>query len=325
MIKIFLSYSHTDEVLRAEFDKHLALLKRQGVIDVWSDHCIRPGEELDSVIDAGIESADIVLLLISSDFIHSDYCFGRELKIAMERHDQKRSIVVPIILRPCDWHSSPFGRLKALPTDGKAVIKWAILDEAFLDVVQQLRLLISKARVLQQLNAQAPTSQSSHSSTVISSSIATDAAPKTRSSNLALPRQFTDQDRHDFIDATFAYIHKYFEGSLEELELRNPGITAKFMSLSPRSFTAVVFRNGKRQAGCRVRIGAGFTSSGIAYSGNENTADNSFNELLSVETGKHSMMLKATMGAFSRAAEGKLTEEGAAEHLWSMFVSTMQH
>jgi TIR domain len=325
VIKIFLSYSHTDEVLRAEFDKHLALLKRQGVVDVWSDHCIRPGEELDSVIDAGIESADIVLLLISSDFIHSDYCFGREMKIAMERHDQKRSIVVPIILRPCDWHSSQFGRLKALPTDGKAVIKWTILDEAFLDVVQQLRLLISKANVSRESPAEPTPSLVAPNSTVISSPLSTDTAPRTRSSNLALPRKFTDQDRHDFIDATYSYIYKYFEGSLKELELRNPDITARFMALSPRSFTAVVFREGKRQAGCRVRIGAGFVSSGIAYSGNENTSDNSFNELLSVETGKHSMMLKATMGAFSRAAEGMLTEEGAAEHLWSMFISTMQH
>jgi TIR domain len=325
VIKIFLSYSHTDEVLRAEFDKHLALLKRQGVVDVWSDHCIRPGEELDSVIDVGIESADIVLLLISSDFIHSDYCFGREMKIAMERHDQKRSIVVPIILRPCDWHSSQFGRLKALPTDGKAVIKWTILDEAFLDVVQQLRLLISKANVSRESPAEPTPSLVAPNSTVISSPLSTDTAPRTRSSNLALPRKFTDQDRHDFIDATYSYIYKYFEGSLKELELRNPDITARFMALSPRSFTAVVFRKGKRQAGCRVRIGAGFVSSGIAYSGNENTSDNSFNELLSVETGEHSMMVKATMGAFSRAAEGMLTEEGAAEHLWSMFISTMQH
>ena len=243
----------------------------------------------------------------------------------MERHNQKRSVVVPIVLRPCDWQSSQFGRLKALPTDGKAVVKWTILDEAFLDVVQQLRLLISKANVSREAPAERTPSLVAPSSTVISSPLSTDTAPRTRSSNLALPRQFTDQDRHDFIDATYAYIHKYFEGSLKELELRNPGITARFMALSPRSFTAVVFRQGKRQAGCRVRIGAGFASSGIAYSGNENTADNSFNELLSVETGKHSMMLKATMGAFSRAAEGMLTEEGAAEHLWSMFISTMQH
>jgi hypothetical protein len=84
--------------------------------------------------------------LCPADFIHSDYCYGIEVQRALERHQAGNAIVVPVIIRPCDWMSAPFGRLKALPTDAKPVTKWPSLDDAFLNIVQQLRTLLTKSQ-----------------------------------------------------------------------------------------------------------------------------------------------------------------------------------
>jgi hypothetical protein len=143
MTRAFISYSHADDALRAEFDKHLSLLRREGLIDFWSDQRIPAGGEFDKHICAELEAADVVILLVSPDFMASDYCYSIEMKRAMERHQEGSAVVVPVILRPVDWHSAPFGRLKAQPRDGQPVVKWPTLDDAFLDVVQSLRLLLA--------------------------------------------------------------------------------------------------------------------------------------------------------------------------------------
>ncbi|HMS05544.1 MAG TPA: DUF4276 family protein [Burkholderiaceae bacterium] len=153
MTRAFISYSHADDALRAEFNKHLSLLRRQGLLELWSDHRIPAGGEFDKQISAELEAADIVILLISPDFMASDYCYGIEMKRAMERHLAGSAAVIPIILRPVDWHSAPCGALKALPRDGKPVVKWPTLDDALLDVVQALRSLLADGWILIVLDA----------------------------------------------------------------------------------------------------------------------------------------------------------------------------
>lgn len=322
MTRVFISYSHRDEPLRAELDKHFALLKRQGALDVWSDHRIPPGGEVDASISEGLESADVILLLISADFIASDYCFSVEMNRAMERHVSGDCVVVPVILRPCDWQSAPFGRLKAIPTDGRAITKWPSQDEAFEDIVKHVRKLLAKPG-----GSESPKPAAAVAATGIAQVLGA-AAPTVsrvgRSSNLSLPREFSDQDKHDFTQSTFNYIREYFDGSLAQLQERNQQVQVRMTVLSLRAFTAVIFRHGKRIAGCHIRIGGAFSTNGIAYSSNENSAENSFNELLSVEADKQTLYLKATIGMFNRASESKLSEEGAAEHLWSMLISSLQ-
>lgn len=138
-IEVFYSYAHEDERLRNELEKQLALLKRQGVIAGWSDRAIGAGREWAGEIDKHLKSAGIILLLVSSDFLNSDYIFDVELKKAMERHQAKETVVVPVILRPCDWETAVFGKLLALPKDGKAVTTWANRDEAFTDIARGIR------------------------------------------------------------------------------------------------------------------------------------------------------------------------------------------
>ena len=138
-IEVFFSYSHRDEALRDELAAHLRLLERQHMIASWHDRCIASGTAWAGAIDEHLRSADIILLLISSAFLASDYCYDVELTLAMERHDAGEARVIPIILRPVDWQSASFGKLQGLPKDGRAVTSWPNQDQAFLDIARGIR------------------------------------------------------------------------------------------------------------------------------------------------------------------------------------------
>ncbi|MCU0552555.1 MAG: SAVED domain-containing protein [Leptolyngbya sp. Prado105] len=138
-ISVFFSYSHLDEPLRDELAKHLRLLERQAVIDSWHDRKITAGQEWVDVIDHHLETAQIILLLVSANFLDSDYCYDLEMKRALERHETGSARVIPIILKPVDWELAPFGKLQALPKDGKPITKWENQDEAFASVAKALR------------------------------------------------------------------------------------------------------------------------------------------------------------------------------------------
>lgn len=138
-IEVFISYSHKDDDLREELVTHLANLKRQGKITAWHDRAIEAGEEWEAQLKSRLESARIILLLISPPFMASDYCYDIEMQRAIERHDAGTARVIPIILRPCDWQGSPFSKLQGLPKDAKPVTQWSDRDSAFVDVVQGIR------------------------------------------------------------------------------------------------------------------------------------------------------------------------------------------
>ena len=138
-ITIFYSYAHEDEILRNELEKHLSLLKRQGRVDGWYDRNISAGTEWMQEINTHLNTASIILLLISPDYISSDYCFSFEMTRALERHNAKEAHVIPIILRPVDWQSAPFGILQALPPEGRPITSWVNHDEAFFQVTIGIR------------------------------------------------------------------------------------------------------------------------------------------------------------------------------------------
>jgi hypothetical protein len=143
-VEAFISYSHRDEKFRVSLETHLALLKRNGVLGIWHDRKISPGDNFEDAIDSHLRSADLILLLVSPDFIASDYCYSTELRLAMDLHSSGRARVVPMILRPVDWQDAPFSGLLALPTDGKAISTWRNRDEAYLDVTNGIRKLLDE-------------------------------------------------------------------------------------------------------------------------------------------------------------------------------------
>ena len=139
----FLSYSHRDERYLRQLDIALSQLRRNGQISAWHDRKILPGDEWEHTIDERLDNADLILFLVSPDFLASDYAYGREMSKAMERRESGSAILVPIILRASDWPSSPLGSLQALPSNARPVLSWANRDEAWLDVVQGLHRMIS--------------------------------------------------------------------------------------------------------------------------------------------------------------------------------------
>lgn len=139
-IVVFCSYSHKDEKFLKKMITHLSILKRQGVIKEWWDGEIGAGEEWQQEIDEHLEAADIILLLVSADFIASDFCWGKEMTRALDRHDAGAALVIPVVLRPVDWQGgAPFSRLQALPKDGKAITLWSNREIAWVEVAKGIR------------------------------------------------------------------------------------------------------------------------------------------------------------------------------------------
>ena len=138
-IRVFYSYSHRDERLRDQLETHLSALKRQDLIDEWHDRRITAGDEWRGQIDEHLEDADLILLLISPDFLASDYCYEKEMSRALEKHETKQARVIPVIVRPVDWDESPIRSLQALPTDARPVTAWSNRDAAWVDVVKGIR------------------------------------------------------------------------------------------------------------------------------------------------------------------------------------------
>lgn len=136
MIKIFFSYAHGDEKLMDEVRRQLIVSERQGRILKWYDRKIPPGGEWKNEIDERLRQARVILLFMSPRFIESKYCYQIEGQEALSRHGSKEATVIPVILRPCAWEDSPFGKLQALPRDAKPLSTWDDLDIGSLEVAR---------------------------------------------------------------------------------------------------------------------------------------------------------------------------------------------
>ena len=147
-LRVFYSYSHADEGMRKALGNHFAAMRDfdNPLIVDWHDRKIPPGGKWDGVIRAELDSADIILLLVSSSFLASKYCRDVEIKRAMERHDQGSAIVVPVFLRSCDFEGTPFAALQGVPRDAKPICNWHPRDEGYLDVARAVRKAVKDLR-----------------------------------------------------------------------------------------------------------------------------------------------------------------------------------
>ncbi len=317
MAKIFFSYSHDDEQYRDQLEKHLASLKHQGLIDSWHDRRILAGTEVGQEIDQQLEQADVILLLISASFLASPYCYGIEMRRAMERHAANEATVIPVIIRPCHWQSSPFGSLLAVPRDGKPITTWANFDEAYTDVAQQVRKVVERGTSRVASPARRP-------DTTREQTIAPPARPLSRSSNMRLLKTFTEADKDDFLHDAFEFLAEFFNGSLQELRARHPDTECRFRRIDANTFTATIYRSGNRQAECAINLGGGVRRGSITYSSDASSRGNSFNEELSVQHDDQALFLKPLGMSFHGASDAKLSVEQAAEHFWGILISSLQ-
>ncbi|GCE10818.1 toll/interleukin-1 receptor domain-containing protein [Tengunoibacter tsumagoiensis] len=144
-VKVFYSYSHKDEDLREELQTHLALMRRQQIIAEWHDRALLAGDTWPDEIDEHLETADVILLLISANFIASEYCYGKEMKRALERREAGEALVIPIYLKSTDMKGAPFASIQGVPRDQIPVVssRWHHRDEAWLHVTKALRAAIT--------------------------------------------------------------------------------------------------------------------------------------------------------------------------------------
>jgi hypothetical protein len=143
-VDVMLSYAHKDQDLCDQLREHLSGLRRAKVINDWHDRQIDAGENWRAGIDDHLDRAHIVLLLVSSAFLSSDYCQDVEVRRAMERHRAGDAIVVPIVLRDCDWSNTPFGHLNKLPRHHPAVTLAPDRDQAFAEIARELKGIIER-------------------------------------------------------------------------------------------------------------------------------------------------------------------------------------
>lgn len=143
-LRVFIAYSREDNEHRIRLEKHLSPLKRSAEISTWYDGEIELGKDWETEIRTALNLSDIILLLISPDFIHSDYCYEVEMKRALERHEAGEATVVPILIRHCAWEDTPFARLQLLPRNGQPLYSgnWSTVDEAFSQVSKEIKSLI---------------------------------------------------------------------------------------------------------------------------------------------------------------------------------------
>ncbi|QQZ28335.1 TIR domain-containing protein [Thiothrix subterranea] len=144
-IKLFISYSHADEAHKERLEKHLKAISRTLPLTAWSDRHLFAGEAVDEQIFQQLNTADIVLLLVSPDFINSDYCFTKEMERALERYKDEGNVVIPVIIRhTASWRNHKIGQIVALPKDGKPLAKWDDADEFWGSVEDGIRDQVNK-------------------------------------------------------------------------------------------------------------------------------------------------------------------------------------
>lgn len=319
MATLVFSYSHADEALRNELEIHLSPLKRMGTISAWHDRRIAPGQEFEHEIDRYFAEAHIILLLVSSDFIASDYCWNIEIKNAMARHERGEAIVIPVILRNCAWHNLPFGKLLAATKEGKPITQFPSHDDGFVQVVDA----VSKAAAHIDTNTSIQGPHAPAASVVqLSPSINTVLQP--RSGNLSLPKTFSDLDKDRASHEGFKYVARYFENSLSELKQRNPGIEVTFQHVDTGAFTCALYHHGTRTGQCGIWRGDRLHGMGAICFSHDAGVRNSYNESLGLADNGQTLGFRPMMAFTGNSRNELLTNEGLAEHLWVMFFQSVK-
>lgn len=146
-MKAFISYSHQDEKYLKRLETHLVQIKREGILQSWTDNEINVGENLSDTISDELSSSDLFIALISPDYIASNYCYEKEFETALEMLSKKEIIIIPVICEPCDWTNTPFKNLLAVPKDGKPISEWANENTAYVSVTGSIRKLLKGVEI----------------------------------------------------------------------------------------------------------------------------------------------------------------------------------
>lgn len=306
-LSAFVSYSHADEKAWERLQKHLAMLEREGLFSTWYDRAILAGEKVDQVIFSELDRSAVFLALVSPDYLASRYCYDREFQHALELVRAGKLRLVPVILEPCDWLSSPLSEFMALPKDGKPISEWANANNAYLDIVTGLRRIASES-----------------GPAIAASMLDAPGFERTSGRQVRVKRDFDAIERSVFADAAFETIQSYFRDSAAELAQVSDDLRTRFEEMSPTAFTCSVVNRALQRGGeahitvhnMKGRRGMG----DISYVYERYAQDNTSNGSIRVEADDYNMFMVNQSFHRGRDEEAKLTPERAAEWLWNEFV-----
>jgi hypothetical protein len=230
-MKAFISYSHSDSNTLDLLHKHLATLKRDRLLDAWTDQAIMPGSEIEASISAALASSEIFIAILSPDYLASEYCYEKEFKTAKGLHEQGKIIIVPVIAQPCDWLNTPFREFKALPKDGKAISLWDNQNIAMLDVIQNIRFLITK----QPSSLPVPPSQNVFGTALQNTT--------SQSRNYRVQKDFDSIEKLQFTQRTYNDVKDIFKRYLEEIRNIDKIKTQVLLDTSSEFECIIVNRN----------------------------------------------------------------------------------
>ena len=137
--RVFVSYARVDEPYRRRLEVHLAQLRRDGLVEVWSDQAVKAGSDWERDIQHRLTTADIVILLVTPDFVASHYCFDKELPEALRRHEEEGVRILPVHVKTVDLANLPFGKFQGLPADLRPIVAWRRADDAWSQVARWVR------------------------------------------------------------------------------------------------------------------------------------------------------------------------------------------
>lgn len=298
----FISYSHRDAAALERLHVHLAVLRRDGLIREWFDRDILAGDDLDGKIATKIESSSLFLLIVTPDFLNSDYCVEREMVRALERQEAGEARVVAIIVEPCDWQSTPLRAIKVLPHDGKAVADWTNTNSAWLNVVQEIR------RAIKEDKRTAPTAP-----------LPSLRAPGTTTTRYRAKRDFDEIDRSEFREAAFEGIKSYFRDAAAELDSLDD-FRARFVEISPTAFGCTIVNRALNRGTAHLTVhrqGGGRSGLGdIYWSFEENAPANTASGAVAITNDEFELFLKGRSFHFDASDRSRMTARDTAVMIW---------
>ncbi|AVI50934.1 hypothetical protein C5O00_06990 [Pukyongia salina] len=312
-MRAFISYSHKDEEYLERLHTHLAQLKRDGLIHTWTDESISPGGNIEKEISTSLSESELFIALLSPDYINSNYCYEKEFEAALKMHEEGKLIIIPIILEPCDWLTTPFKVFKAMPKDGKPISNWSNSNTAFLGVIQGIRSLMEghKAEVV-------VASQSKK--------------PETNSRSYKVQKDFDTIEKMEFVETGFKELRLHLRNYIDEvLNLEN--IKARILVNDDESFKCVIVNknkiateaklmltktDGKPQIGIQSYTGSDFSINCSIDQGNRGNEHFSFN----LELDEYNMYW--TMGGYSfKGGSRKLSVKEIADIIWEKWLKSI--
>jgi hypothetical protein len=307
-MKAFISYSHKDEKYLERLKVHLAPMKRENLIAEWTDQEIHAGSGLNNIIGHALASSELFLALISPDYISSDYCYNKEFETAQKMQNDGILKIVPIIVEPCDWKQTPFGNLKALPKDGKAVSEWTNPNNAFLNIIDELR------RLTQPTKSSIPFEDNSNGKKLVTK-------------NYKIKKHFSEVDRYNFKESSYEEIKKYFYSSISEINSVE-NLQARFTFDGKGHFTCIISNRANSQSSfLTIQIGteAQRHFGDLSYSFSETVATNTIqiDRIFSIENDEYMQFWTRNLHSFNFSNQTKypLSAHQVAEIIWNDFIS----